>query len=247
MGPRPEHLGVGSTNPPKKEGTIRLYSMEYCPFAQRVRLILEAKQIPYEVVNINLLQKPDWYLKDVHPKGLVPGLDIGDKIITESLDICDYLDKTYPPSLYPAEPEKLESDKKIIGLIGAIGGVFAKALYTPNEKTNEEWVKEFLNVLQPVEDEYKKRGTPFFGGDKPSMVDYILWPWAERSKQVGILMGQELPFADNDLSELKKWRKLMKEQPAVQAVFNNVEKHVKYFELKKTGNYSELNSIASLS
>lgn len=42
--------------------------MEYCPFAQRARLVLRAKGVPHDVVNINLINKPEWYFK-VHSEG----------------------------------------------------------------------------------------------------------------------------------------------------------------------------------
>ena len=40
------HLGKGSQFPPLKEGVLRIYSMVFCPYALRVRLVLEAKNIP---------------------------------------------------------------------------------------------------------------------------------------------------------------------------------------------------------
>lgn len=42
--------------------------MEYCPFAHRARLVLRAKNIDHDIVNINLIQKPEWYM-NVHPEG----------------------------------------------------------------------------------------------------------------------------------------------------------------------------------
>ena len=41
-----KHLGPGSDLPALKKGNLRLYSMVFCPFAQRARLLLEHKQIP---------------------------------------------------------------------------------------------------------------------------------------------------------------------------------------------------------
>lgn len=42
--------------------------MEYCPYAHRVRLVLKAKNIPHDIVNINLINQPEWYFK-IHPQG----------------------------------------------------------------------------------------------------------------------------------------------------------------------------------
>lgn len=41
-----KHLGPGSQLPPLRPGKLRLYSMVFCPFAQRSRLVLAAKNIP---------------------------------------------------------------------------------------------------------------------------------------------------------------------------------------------------------
>ena len=38
---------AGSEFPPLKPGILRLYSMRFCPYSQRVRLVLEAKNIKY--------------------------------------------------------------------------------------------------------------------------------------------------------------------------------------------------------
>ena len=40
-----KHLGTESEMPPLKENTLRIYSMVFCPYAQRVRLIAAAKNI----------------------------------------------------------------------------------------------------------------------------------------------------------------------------------------------------------
>lgn len=61
-------LVLGSEKPPKKEGVLRLYSMLYCPFAERARLVLKAKNLPHDIVNINLQSKPDWFL-ELNPAG----------------------------------------------------------------------------------------------------------------------------------------------------------------------------------
>ena len=42
-----------------------LYNVSrFCPYAQRTILTLLAKQVPFEVVNINLKNKPEWFLQN---------------------------------------------------------------------------------------------------------------------------------------------------------------------------------------
>ena len=40
---------------------IQLVSAEVCPFAQRSRLVLLEKKLSFELVEINLDNKPDWF------------------------------------------------------------------------------------------------------------------------------------------------------------------------------------------
>lgn len=102
----------------------------------------------------------------------MPALDTGSKIIVESLDICNYLDEQYPePHLYSAEPAAREQEKALIQKIGPLTGVFSKLLFSQDEKTPQEWLDEFSPYLEVFEKELEKRGTTFFGGDKPNMVN----------------------------------------------------------------------------
>lgn len=45
---------------PPYNGKLRLYNMRYCPYAQRTMLALLAKNIDFEVINVNLIDKPEW-------------------------------------------------------------------------------------------------------------------------------------------------------------------------------------------
>ncbi|KAF4527254.1 hypothetical protein B566_EDAN006973 [Ephemera danica] len=100
-----EHLKQGSQHPPLKKGSMRIYNMRFCPYAQRSLLVAEAKRFPYDIINVDLSDKPDWFLK-LNPRGLVPTIEYEDgSHLPESLIMCDYLDEKYPERpLYPKDP-----------------------------------------------------------------------------------------------------------------------------------------------
>ncbi|XP_062287017.1 glutathione S-transferase omega-1-like [Scomber scombrus] len=79
--------------------------MRFCPFAQRARLVLNAKGIKYDTININLKDKPDWFLEK-SPFGLVPTLETpAGEVVYESPITCEYLDEVYPEKrLLPSNP-----------------------------------------------------------------------------------------------------------------------------------------------
>ena len=88
------NLSAGDPLPPLSAGVPRIYSMRFCPWAERVVLAAAAKQIPYalellqvgakvryraQVVNINLADKPEWYATK-HPHSQVPAFEVEGKV-----------------------------------------------------------------------------------------------------------------------------------------------------------------------
>ncbi|XP_057590832.1 glutathione S-transferase omega-2 isoform X2 [Hippopotamus amphibius kiboko] len=117
-------LGKGSPAPgPVSEGLIRLYSMRFCPYAHRTRLVLRAKGISHEVININLRNKPEWYFTK-HPFGQIPVLENSKcQLIYESVIACEYLDDAYPGrKLYPYDPYERARQKMLLELFYKILG-----------------------------------------------------------------------------------------------------------------------------
>lgn len=63
-----------------------LYSFRRCPWAMRARLALRYAGCPVQVREVSLKAKPAELLA-LSPKGTVPVLDTGDRVLEESLDI----------------------------------------------------------------------------------------------------------------------------------------------------------------
>lgn len=75
----------------------------------------------YETVNIDLKDKPDWFLEK-NPLGLVPVLEIDDKIVYESTATCDWLDDVYPENrLQPSDPYRRAWDRILVEYYGKVG------------------------------------------------------------------------------------------------------------------------------
>ncbi|CAK7300360.1 Glutathione S-transferase omega-2 [Vulpes lagopus] len=157
-------FGKGSLPPgPVPEGLIRIYSMRFCPYAHRTRLVLRAKGIRHEVININLRNKPEWYYTK-HPFGQIPVLENSKcQLIYESVIACEYLDDAYPGrKLYPYDPYERARQKMLLELF-----------YKVPHLTKECLILGYQNTI-------------FFGGDCISMIDYLFWPWFERLEVYGI-------------------------------------------------------------
>ncbi|TFK78927.1 hypothetical protein K466DRAFT_592644 [Polyporus arcularius HHB13444] len=95
---------------------LTFYNAVDSPFPHRVRLALEEAGAKYDVILIDLYNKPDWYGKKVYPVAKVPVLVYGGPAlneddapspeaatISESLVILEFLADLFP-ILLPADP-----------------------------------------------------------------------------------------------------------------------------------------------
>jgi glutathione S-transferase len=89
--------------------TFTLYSAPQSTCSQRVRFVLNAKGLPFDIVELNLSAgdqlKPD-YLK-LNPNGVVPTLDHDGQVVIDSNVITEYLDEVAPATSFtPENPVK---------------------------------------------------------------------------------------------------------------------------------------------
>jgi maleylpyruvate isomerase len=86
---------------------MKLYTFFRSSASFRVRIALNHKKLAYEPVLVSLpkAEHLEAKFKSVNPQGLLPALDDGGRILTQSLAIIEYLDEAHPgPKLLPADP-----------------------------------------------------------------------------------------------------------------------------------------------
>ncbi len=88
---------------------MRLYSYFRSSAAFRVRIALNWKGLAYEYAPVHLLKGGgEQFSEDyrrTNPSSLVPVLEDGGHVLTQSLAIIEYLEEQYPePALLPADP-----------------------------------------------------------------------------------------------------------------------------------------------
>src|SRR6201994_5077136 len=81
---------------------LKLLSHKLCPYVQRAVIALTEKGVPFERIDIDLANKPEWFLK-ISPLGKTPVLVVGDHAIFESAVILEYLEETQGHPLHPAD------------------------------------------------------------------------------------------------------------------------------------------------
>jgi maleylacetoacetate isomerase len=102
---------------------VKLYSYFRSSAAYRVRIALNLKGLPYEIVPIHLTKdggrqhSPEY--RAVNPQMRVPSLTLdGSDVLTQSLAIIEYLDETHPKP--PLLPDDLVARAKVRAFAQAI-------------------------------------------------------------------------------------------------------------------------------
>ncbi|KAI8426159.1 hypothetical protein MSG28_005101 [Choristoneura fumiferana] len=236
-----KHLKKGDPLPPYN-GKLRIYNMRYCPYAQRTVLVLNAKKIDYEVVNIDLVDKPEW-LTSKSLFGKVPALEVQDGVcIAESLVTSEYLDEVYPQRpLLPKDPVKKALAKVLVESSGPIQQIMFRIIRTPNEIT-EEQLAAYHNYLKFIEDQLKSAGTKFLGGAVPGFTDYMIWPWFERM----LTLSKKFELVKIDATKFKilsEYLANMLKDPAVSQYVIPDEILLKFIEAYGKGNKPDYNML----
>src|SRR6476620_1726119 len=108
----------------------RLISHKLCPYVQRAVIALTEKGVTFERIDIDLANKPDWFVA-ISPLGKTPVLQIGDTAIFESAVILEYLEETQPHPLHPADPLSRAEHRAWVefgsAILNDIGGLYTAA------------------------------------------------------------------------------------------------------------------------
>ncbi|CAG2102581.1 unnamed protein product [Medioppia subpectinata] len=213
----------GDPYPPRlNPDVMRVYSQQNSPFAYRVLMVLTAKQIEHEIININIWDKPEWFLER-SPLGKVPVVEMGPAgdLLNESLIIADYLDETIPGARPLASPDPYQraSDRAFVETIGqyfvGLEYVFTKsdlAALWPEIEVN---LAKANNMLDK-----RLNGDKYLSGaDKPGLTDYKIAPFVHLLPLCVDLLGHNSDeYFRDKLPVLYTYRKAIQSDPVVNKV-----------------------------
>jgi glutathione S-transferase len=198
---------------------IKLYDFKSSPNCQRVKIVLAEKNLPYEIVPVDLraqAQKTPDYLK-LNPYGKVPVLTDDDTVLYESCIINEYLEEKYPnPPLLPKEPgEKAKARILVDYGMAHFDSPYQKLrieLMKDPKEQNQQVIDGAKNDLKKLLQRFESElgDQQYLTGDF-SLVDADLLPRFTRLEGFGVLPDPSLP-------RFGKYMERMKARPSVKAV-----------------------------
>ena len=93
---------------------MNLYSGTTCPFSHRCRIVLYEKQMDFQVIDVDLFNKPE-DIAVINPYNRVPVLVDRDLVLYESNIINEYIDERFPhPQLMPPDPQTRAKARQLL-------------------------------------------------------------------------------------------------------------------------------------
>ena len=211
---------------------LTLYSARACPFAHRTRLVLAEKGLDFELVEIDLRQKPAWF-STISNYGKVPALQHKEHRLVESAIVNEYLDEVFPePALLPRDPgtravARIWIDYANTRFVPAWGSV----LRAPSEAEGDVARRELDAALRHLEEGLARSAGPYWLGAELSLVDLAFYPWFERWPALEHHRGVAIP---PELQRLARWRDAVSRRDSVRAIENPtsfyVERYARYVQ-----------------
>lgn len=153
--------------------SLQLVSHALCPYVQRAAIVLAEKGIPFIRTDIDLSNKPDWFL-DISPLGKTPVLVVDGTPLFESAVICEYLDETTQPRLHPDDPLQRARHRAWIEYGSALLNAIWAFYTAPDETTLDAKARDIRSRFERLEAELTTG--PYFAGAEFSIVDAVFGP-----------------------------------------------------------------------
>lgn len=208
---------------------VTIYSARRCPFAQRSRLALTMKGVPFAVREIDLKSTPAWFAV-VSPYEKVPVLEHGEHRVWESAIINEYIEEVFPePALLPHDPAgrayaRFWIDHANVRFVP----LFYKLLLAQDCAAQARLVARLREELRFMDQTGLggPRAGRFWLGEAPGLVDITYYPFFERYCALEHYRGFRIP---RECARILHWLEAMAEVPAVRALAHGPEFHIRSY------------------
>jgi maleylpyruvate isomerase len=178
---------------------LKLYSFFRSSAAYRVRIALNLKGMPCEIVPIHMRKeggqhrKPEY--RSINPQMRVPALELNNgDVLTQSLAIIEYLDEVHPePPLLPADPVERAKVRAIAQMVACdihpLNNLLV-LLYLKNALKHEQadidawyhhWVIEGFTAIEAM-----IKPSPYACGARVTLADICLVPQVYNARRLNV-------------------------------------------------------------
>jgi glutathione S-transferase len=190
---------------------LTLISYVLCPYVQRAVIALTEKRVPFERIDVDLANEPQWFTA-ISPLGKTPVLKVDETAIFESAVILEYLEDTQPCPLHPADPLRRAEHRSWIEFGSAMLNDIAGFYGTVDEALFIQKARAQIGKFERLE---ARLGTgSHFDGERFSLVDAVFGPVFryfdvfDRIGEFGILAGKP---------KVSAYRQSLSTRPSVRA------------------------------
>ncbi len=176
-----------------------IYGPAYSTYARSVRLALEEKGAPYDLVEVDILKGEK---NDRHPFGKVPAFEHDGFELYETCAIERYVDETFDgPGLQPRDARGRARMTQVISVVDSytyaplVGQLVIQRLVmpmtggTPDEAAIEAALPQVRRSVEALEDLLGEQ--QWFAGDAPSLADLhvapVFWYFVQTPESKAIL------------------------------------------------------------
>ena len=180
---------------------LTLYDAARCPYCARARIALAEKGLEYEVMEVDLNDRPQW-IYEKNPTGRVPVIEEDAWILPESSVILEYLDERYPePPLLPADP----ADRALARVWIFRHDDFTKPYYALR-RGEEGAAESFDEQLAKLDDALSQQA--WLTGAEYGLADIAYVPWVLRARDM-------LGVSFDAFPAVREWLARLEERPAI--------------------------------
>lgn len=219
---------------------LTLISHALCPYVQRAAIALSEKKVPFERIDIDLRNKPAWFLA-MSPLGKTPVLMVDDQPIFESAVICEYLEDTAGPALHPEDPLTRARHRAWIEFASVtLNNIWS--LYTAkDEVAYSDAANALIQRFAQIEDVLQDG--PYFNGRDFSLVDAAFAPVFRYFDVFDEVSG--ITFFANT-PKVRAWRLSLSKRPSVSsAVGANHLSLLRQFVMNQNGVLAQRFAVAA--
>jgi maleylpyruvate isomerase len=181
---------------------MKLFTFFRSSASYRVRIALNLKRLRYEQMPIHLRRgggeqlRPEY--RSINPQALVPTLEDGGRIITQSLAIIEYLEECYPePPILPTHP----ADKALVRSMALLIACeihpiqnlrvlsYLKHEHQQSDDGVNDWARHWISVgFSALEEMVKRSAKPddFCFSAAPTLADICLVPQLANARRFAV-------------------------------------------------------------